>query len=210
MNTATMNPTVSAVDADPGGDNRAQRRAAVRRRAARAAAPGDAEGLPGAHGHGRYLFLMPEEAGFVAAVVARFLPDDGAAADPSRPSAGPDVIPRFLDRLLARSADGGADAGSLAARFRAAVAALNLHTHAVYGGRAFAALAPDEQDAVLAALETGAIATDGLAPAAFFDFLLEQSLRGYLSDPQDEDGREGEVWRLIGFLSSFSTLTLSD
>lgn len=154
-----------------------------------------------------FLFLTAQEAAFIAAVVGRFVPDEKVT-----PNATGVVVAGFLDRLFSQSAEqgeaGGADRSpeAPAALFRAAVAAVNRDTQEQYGGCTFAALSSDHQDDVLARLEMGQIAVDGVAPTAFFNFLLEHSMRGYLSDPDDEGGRDAEVWRLIGFLSSFSTL----
>jgi hypothetical protein len=63
-------------------------------------------------------------------------------------------------------------------------------------GRDFAALTEGEQDALLAAIETGA---HGPALAAFFATLVTHAIEGYYSDPGNGGNRDGVAWTMIGF-----------
>jgi hypothetical protein len=58
-------------------------------------------------------------------------------------------------------------------------------------GRAFAALEPAEQDAVLASLEQ--------AKSPAFHWLLETTMEGFYADPRHGGNRNGVSWQLIGF-----------
>ena len=66
--------------------------------------------------------------------------------------------------------------------------------------RAFAALTPEVQDAVLARVEAGDVRTDWPSPApAFFRRLVSQAMEGYYADPGNGGNKDGAAWRMIGF-----------
>lgn len=67
-------------------------------------------------------------------------------------------------------------------------------------GAAFAALAPDLQDAVLARVEAGDVRADWPLPAPdFFRRLVQQAMEGYYADPGNGGNKDGVAWRMIGF-----------
>jgi hypothetical protein len=68
------------------------------------------------------------------------------------------------------------------------------------GGASFAALGPDQQDEVLAAVEHGTVATTWHAdPAQFFELLLTTAVEGFYSDPGNGGNRGGVAWSMVGF-----------
>ena len=83
--------------------------------------------------------------------------------------------------------------------YRAGLAALDAEAVAV-AGSPFAGLAAAAQDALLARIETGHVATPWpIEPAAFFRLLVEHAMEGYYSDPGNGGNRDGVAWRMIGF-----------
>jgi hypothetical protein len=67
-------------------------------------------------------------------------------------------------------------------------------------GRAFADLAPAEQDLLLAAIERNDVHTEWQTqPAAFFALLVELTAEGYYSDPGNGGNRNEIAWRMIGY-----------
>src|SRR5208283_4581118 len=63
--------------------------------------------------------------------------------------------------------------------YRAALKALDAYTHALFAGKAFAALTPADQDAVISGLEHGTIALDGADGRRFFELLLQNTMEGF-------------------------------
>jgi len=67
-------------------------------------------------------------------------------------------------------------------------------------GDAFASLAPDIQDAVLARVEAGDVRAEWPQPAPdFFRRLVSQAMEGFYADPGNGGNRDGVAWRMIGF-----------
>jgi len=66
-------------------------------------------------------------------------------------------------------------------------------------GKAFTALAPADQDAVVGQLARGEIPVRGFPQQAMFRGLHTLTLEGFLSDPV-HGGNDGEIgWRTVGF-----------
>ena len=139
---------------------------------------------------GPWVFFTADEAAIVEAAVDRLIPPDERG--PGGKDAGCAV---FIDRQLAgpfgRSdglymkppfMPGAATQGyqlpdAPAARYRAGLKALAAHTNSAFPGKSFATLSPQDQDKVLAGLESGSIALDGVNAAQFFALLLENTDR---------------------------------
>lgn len=68
------------------------------------------------------------------------------------------------------------------------------------GETAFAALAQNAQDAVLARVEAGDTQIDWPLPAPeFFRRLVQQTMEGYYADPGNGGNKERVAWRMIGY-----------
>ncbi len=67
-------------------------------------------------------------------------------------------------------------------------------------GTAFADLSADAQDALLRRVEAGEVGTEWpVAPAAFFDLLVRQSMEGFYADPGNGGNKGGASWRMVGY-----------
>jgi len=66
-------------------------------------------------------------------------------------------------------------------------------------GAAFASLAPDIQDALLARVEAGDVQTDWLLPADFFRRLVQQTMEGFYADPGNGGNKDRVAWRMVGY-----------
>lgn len=67
-------------------------------------------------------------------------------------------------------------------------------------GSAFAALAPDAQDRLLARIEAGDVRADWPLPAAdFFRRLVSQAMEGFYADPGNGGNKGEAAWKMIGF-----------
>ena len=123
--------------------------------------------------------LSPDEAGELEAIAARIVPGD--EGDPGAREA--DVI-RFFDRAFETFQAGGERAA------REGLSALQARVEEAYPGRGpFSVLAADEQDALLAEIESG----------AFFQQVRFLTIAGMFAMPARGGNRDGVGWRLIGF-----------
>jgi hypothetical protein len=67
-------------------------------------------------------------------------------------------------------------------------------------GRAFAALAFEEQDAVLRAMEGDCVKSTWIvSPRSFFQMLVEHVLEGFYADPGNGGNRDAASWKMIGY-----------
>jgi gluconate 2-dehydrogenase gamma chain len=153
-------------------------------------------------------FFTAPELAFVTAAVDRLLPADelglgGVGAE----------VPRFIDLQLAGAwgrgddryvagpvKDGPAKLGDQAivpraALYRTCIAALRT----LPAGRDFANAGPEARDAFLKSLQQGEHEGDRMQGMKFFATLLEDSVSGFLADP-NYGGNAGFVgWKLIGY-----------
>jgi len=128
----------------------------------------------------------PEKA-LIAAVLDRLIPSDRHG-----PGALESGVMRYLERALA---------GPYAAHqatYASGLAALDRHARMAHG-RGFCELAPDAQDAALAALERGE--GQGLAEdsAAFFAMVRTHAIEGMFGDPRWGGNRGFAGWDLLGY-----------
>ena len=65
--------------------------------------------------------------------------------------------------------------------------------------QAFAACAPERQDAILKIFEKGDIKERGFDSQGFFQRLLTLTVEGYLADPKYGGNRDQVGWRFIGY-----------
>ena len=159
-----------------------------------------------------WAFFTPAEAEAVEAIVDRLIPADALGIGGR--DAGCAI---FIDRQLAGAygqsavwylagplAAGTPQQGpqytdSIADRYRLGLAALDRHCRAQPGGKAFAALAPAEQDTLLGRLEDGTATLDGFDGQALFNQLLKNTREGYFADPLYGGNKDMAGWKMIGF-----------
>lgn len=158
------------------------------------------------------VFFTPAETTLVSAMVDRLFP-----ADALSPSASELGVVFFLDRQLAGSygegaktyrsapwADGTANQGwqlplTPAEFYRQGLAEFAAAIEAATPGQAFESKPPAEQDRLLAALESGALALASLPGKVFFETLRTNVIEGLFSDPAYGGNRGMKGWSLIGF-----------
>jgi gluconate 2-dehydrogenase gamma chain len=151
-----------------------------------------------ATGTDSYVNLSRGGAATLESLVSRLIPSD--ATGPGALEAG---AARYIDRAL------GEALAAQRAAYQAGLAAVDAYSRATHGN-AFAALAPEAQDAVLTAMEENR--ATGFAPssAAFFELVLGHTLEGTFGDPH-YGGNQGYVgWELIGYPGLRLAVTAED
>lgn len=161
---------------------------------------------------GPYQFFTADESVFVDAAISRLIPTDELG--PGAKEAGVTV---FIDRQLAGTygnasswymqgpwAEGTTTQGyqtrlTPAQLYRAAIKAIDQHCRQTSGGKTFSELSPDQQDDVLTGLEKGSISLGDIKASSFFEFLLQNTVEGFFSDPIYGGNRDMVGWKLIGF-----------
>ena len=157
-------------------------------------------------------FFHAEEWAFIGAAVARLIPSDDVG--PGGIEAG---VPEFIDRqmdavfgyaaiwymqgpFVASPPEFGYQA-ALAPRdvYRAGIAAMNSYCKTTFNGKTFAELDTANQDATLKLAEAGTLEFDGTSSKTFFNFLLQNTKEGYLSDPIHGGNKNAGSWAMIGF-----------
>ena len=83
--------------------------------------------------------------------------------------------------------------------FAAGLKAVADYVKTAFAGKSFRELAPQDQDKVLAGLESGSIALKGIEGAQFFALLLQNTQEGFFADPIYGGNRDKAGWKLIGF-----------
>jgi gluconate 2-dehydrogenase gamma chain len=86
-----------------------------------------------------------------------------------------------------------------AQQYREALAALDQACSSRHGGKAFAELTADEQDAVLHSLEKGDLQLEGVNGQAFFVQAVKDIQMGFFADPVYGGNRDMVAWKMIGF-----------
>lgn len=182
------------------------------------APPSDAQAppAPAAEPVPIHLFFTEAEAAFVRAAVDRLIPPDENWAGAAE--AG---VVDYIDRQLAGAYGNGAGmylAGpwargtpeqgyqlplTPAELYRRAIPQLAEHVAAQHGGKAFAELAPEIQDQVLKALESGEVGPEAVLGAVFFETLLANTIEGFFADPIYGGNRDMVGWRMVGFPGAY-------
>jgi gluconate 2-dehydrogenase gamma chain len=157
-------------------------------------------------------FLTEAERRCVDALVSRLIPSDEEG--PGALDAG---VTDFIDNQLAGSfgrgerwyMQGPFEEGLKtqgyqselppAGLYREAIAALDAHCRQAFAGKAFAELAPEEQDAILKQLEEGELELEGVPAKAFFTMLQDNTIEGFFCDPVYGGNRDMVGWKLVGF-----------
>lgn len=133
------------------------------------------------------LFFFVDEINALDALVARIVPGD--ASDPGAREAG---VTEYIDRALA----GPYQEWGLA--YHEGLRLVNAYALEAYGKKLHA-LAEDEQDAVVGALEAGKAPGFEDGGAAFFAMVWAHTVEGLLCDPAYGGNRGAVGWKLIGF-----------
>ena len=137
-----------------------------------------AEHASAAHHEARPLTTLGmEEAEEFAAIAARILPTD------ETPGASEAGVIYFMDTVL------GSSRSELLTPLREGLASLQTNIHGSYGSARFSTLAPDQQDALLKAIET----------TEFFATIRFLTLAGMFALPEYGGNREHLGWDLLGF-----------
>lgn len=161
---------------------------------------------------GPWHFFTPAEGRSVEAIVDRMIPAD--ADSPGGKDAG---VADFIDRQLAGPfgrAEGHYKAGPYkkgtkeqgdqsrftpAEQYRKALAAIDAHAKATFGGKAFLDLDDADKDKTISALETGDLKIEDVEAKKFFTTLLKNVREGYFADPIYGGNRDMASWRWLGF-----------
>lgn len=142
--------------------------------------------------------LSSTEAATLESIVSRLIP-----ADTTGPGALEAGAARYIDRAL------GEALAAQRAAYQAGLAAVDAYSRATHGN-AFAALAPEVQDAVLTAMEQNRATGFEPSSEAFFNIVLGHTLEGTFGDPQ-YGGNQGYVgWELIGYPGLRLAVTADD
>lgn len=169
-----------------------------------------------------YLYLTPDEAGFVEAVAMHMVPADHLSPH------GVDLgIPVYIDRALAGGwgrgdrmylqgpwAPGEPSQGyqsplTPAEIYRTGIAQTNAHCEKNHG-KTFDLLSEVDRETVLKALEAGKIQfASGLPAKAFFSILYQTVLEGLFADPIYGGNRDKQGWKMIGFPGVIETHALN-
>ncbi|HZK92102.1 MAG TPA: gluconate 2-dehydrogenase subunit 3 family protein [Stellaceae bacterium] len=160
---------------------------------------------------GGWRYFTADEASAIEALVDRLIPPD-----PETPGGKDAGCAVFIDRQLAGPYghdeglytsgpfhDGTKEQGPQspvdpADHYRKALAALDKHCRATYGGKPFVELAGDQKDAVIVGLEAGKIDLGG-EPGSFFKQLLKDTQQGFFADPIYGGNKDMCGWKMIGF-----------
>lgn len=160
-----------------------------------------------------YTFFTDIEAMFVEAAAARLIP-----ADTLGPGALEADVPYFIDQQLAGEYGAGArfyqhgpfgDTTGyqgyqlpLSPRqlYQIGIAATDRYCEETYG-RAFADLAPEQQDDVLRGLQgvSGDVSLEEVPGTTFFTHLITDTKDGFFADPAYGGNRDMIGWKLVGY-----------
>jgi gluconate 2-dehydrogenase gamma chain len=161
---------------------------------------------------GAWLFFTPEEASTVEALVDRLIPPDdkipggrdaGCAVFIDRQLAGPfgQASGVYMQPPFATGTPQQGDQSGLmpAVRYRRALTALDRLCQQKFAGKGFAEIAPNEQDTLIAGMESGTVRLGTVDSKAFFELLLQNTKEGFFADPVYGGNRNMAAWKMIGF-----------
>lgn len=161
---------------------------------------------------GGFRFFTAAELAFIEPAIDRLIPPDATG-----PSASQANVHVFLDRQLAGLfgrgdhfylggpwSKGTPEQGyqsrlTPAQLYRQTIPAIERHVGGAYSGKAFKAIAPDQQDQVLKGLESGQLQLGGADGQTFFSMFHQNVLEGYFSDPLYGGNKDMAAWKMIGF-----------
>lgn len=161
---------------------------------------------------GPWHFFTASEGRTIEAIVDRLIPPD-----PETPGGKDAGCAVFIDRQLAgpygrseglyvsgpfrtgTKQQGEQSPLTPSVQYRQALAALDAHCQASFGGRAFADLADADKDQIIGALESGELHLGATQGKSFFTILLKNTHEGFFSDPIYGGNRDMVAWKMIGF-----------
>lgn len=127
----------------------------------------------------------------VEAITGRIIPTD------HEPGAVEANCVNFIDKALAH------EDAAMAPLYRAGLAGIDAVSRQKRFGKAFVELAPEQQDEVLAALESGKAegwpADSALPAPKFFEALRAHTIIGFLADPKYGGNRDYAGWKLMRY-----------
>jgi gluconate 2-dehydrogenase gamma chain len=186
--------------------------AAAQGTAARAAPGASAATAPG------YMFLTPDEAAFIEAVVDHMIPAD--AFTPKGTDLGLHV---YIDRALASGWGKGArlymqgpwkqgtpNQGyqlpmTPSEVYRSAIPAANAACVKAYG-RTFERITPEQREAFLVGMQQGKVTLENGPPVrTFFGMLYQNVMEGMFADPIYGGNRNKAGWKLVNFPGVIAT-----
>jgi hypothetical protein len=146
--------------------------------------------------------LTPGQSAVLEALVERLVPSD---------KYGPGGKEAGAAAYIERSLEGGLAGGlkGAAPLYASGLTAVDTYAQSAYGA-AFAALAPDKQDAVVSDMATNK--ATGFEPnsSTFFGALREHTLQGMFSDPVYGGNKNFAGWDLIGYYGVKMPVTAAD
>ena len=159
-----------------------------------------------------YMFLTPEEAAFVEALVDHMIP-----ADQHTPKGTMVCVNTVIDRALAGGwgkgdklymqgpwAPGVPEQGyqvpfTPAELYRNGIAATNRHCVKTYG-KPFDQITEAQREELLKSLDGGKVVFDGgLSSRAFFSIVYQTVMEGMFADPIYGGNRDKAGWKMLGF-----------
>jgi gluconate 2-dehydrogenase gamma chain len=159
-----------------------------------------------------YAFFTPAEVAFVEAATERLIPEDDLG-----PGAKACGVALFIDHQLAGAygragswymqgpwAKGEETQGFQSRMtpsdlYRAAIKAVDENSMSSQGGKLFAELSAEAQDAMLSNLEGGKLDLDGADAKTFFKMLWQNTKEGMFSDPIYGGNKDMAGWKMLGF-----------
>ena len=159
-------------------------------------------------------FFNPDELRAVVALADRIIP-----ADDLGPGAIEADVPVFLDRQLAGAWGAGAhfyrsgphQPGTPEQGYQLALAPADLMREGLarmdaaaraQHGRAFADLAPDQQEAMMEAMHEGKLDMGPVPSNQFFNAVSDLVMEGFFADPLYGGNKDCAGWKLVGFPGS--------
>jgi gluconate 2-dehydrogenase gamma chain len=135
--------------------------------------------------------LSADQSAILQALVARLIPAD--ANGPSGVDAG---AAAYIETALGGGLAGGLSA--VAPLYTANLPAVDAYANSKFGA-GFAALAPDQQDAVISDIQAGK--ATGFVPSSdvFFRALMEHTIQGMFCDPVYGGNKNFAGWDLLGY-----------
>jgi gluconate 2-dehydrogenase gamma chain len=133
-------------------------------------------------------FLTVAEARTLAAICDQLIPPDHA------PGAEWARVVNFIDIQLC------GPFLHLQRTYRQGLVSLDRSSRAQFG-QPFASLAPDQQIFFLRSMESNQLSPAGwsdIAPATFFELLLDHTMQGYYGDPRHGGNRDHASWKMVG------------
>ncbi len=174
-----------------------------------------AKGPPAANARA-YTFFNSDEAAFVEAAVAVFIPEDDLG--PGAIEAG---VPYYIDRQLSGAlghgarmylqgpySDGLPQQGyqlPLSPRqvYRLGIRAVNQYCLSHYAGKTFDQLSDKQKDDLLRGLEQGDVQIADVPGAIFVNLLLTNTIEGFFGDPAYGGNHNMVGWKLLGFPGAY-------